>query len=168
MLQAQHACSNMGFRTRLLIVKLDTHGSMRGPVLNNIERCVRSWQTPPVLEGNRFGHQNLNRAVFQLQSIHVQYSFPSVSARLLPLILMAVQLMFLLLIVLTLQIQSWKCCALGEFLIKLWSMCITMHSVLVLLTTTWLETHQVHSTFRFEIARSTQPAVLDQLWQVEL
>jgi len=28
-------------------------------------------------------------------------------------------------IALTLQIQSGKCCALGEFLIKLWSMCIT-------------------------------------------
>jgi len=39
-------------------------------------------------------------------------------------------------------IQSGKCCALGEFLIKL-----------------WLEIHQVHSTFRFEFARSTQSAV---------
>jgi len=29
-----------------------------------------------------------------------------------------------------------------------------MHTVLALLTTTWLETHQVHSTFRFEFARS--------------
>ena len=34
-----------------------------------------------------------------------------------------------------------------------------MHSVLALLTTTWLGTHQVHSTFRFEFARSTQSAV---------
>ena len=66
-------------------------------------------------------------------------------------------------IALTLQIQSGKCCALSEFLIKLWSMCITsttMHSILVLLTTTWLETHQVQSTFRFEFARSMQSAVL--------
>ena len=31
----------------------------------------------------------------------------------------------LLLFALTLQIKSGKCCALGEFLIKLWSMCIT-------------------------------------------
>jgi len=44
-------------------------------------------------------------------------------------------------------------------------MCITsttlaVHAtVLVLLTTTWLETHQVHSTFRIEFARSTQSAV---------
>jgi len=34
-----------------------------------------------------------------------------------------------------------------------------MHSVLSLLTTTWLETHQVYSTFCFEFARSTQSAV---------
>jgi len=35
-----------------------------------------------------------------------------------------------------------------------------MHSILVLLTTTCLETHQVHSTFRFKFARSTQSAVM--------
>ena len=34
-----------------------------------------------------------------------------------------------------------------------------MHSVPALLTTTWLVTHQVHSTFRFEFARSMQTAV---------
>ena len=36
-----------------------------------------------------------------------------------------------------------------------------MHSVLVLLTTTWLETHQVHSTFCFEFARSKQSVVVN-------
>jgi len=34
-------------------------------------------------------------------------------------------------IVLTLQIQSRKRCALGEFLIKLWSMCITSTTLAV-------------------------------------
>jgi len=61
------------------------------------------------------------------------------------------------------QFQSGKCCALVEFLTKLWSMCVisttTAVHALELLTTTWLETHQVHSTFRFEFARSTQSAV---------
>ena len=36
-----------------------------------------------------------------------------------------------LLFALTLQIQSGKCCALGEFLIKLWSMCITSTTLAV-------------------------------------
>ena len=39
-----------------------------------------------------------------------------------------------------------------------------MRGVLALLTTTWLETHQVHSTFHFEFARSMQTAVSINLW----
>jgi len=37
-------------------------------------------------------------------------------------------------------------------------------SVLALLTTTWLETHQVHNTFSFEFARSKQSAVYSIGW----
>ena len=48
---------------------------------------------------------------------------------------------FVLLFALTLQIQSRKCCALGEFLIKLWSIVYYKHNpsssdLIVLLTTT--------------------------------
>ena len=79
----------------------------------------------------------------------------------------------ILLIALTLQIQSGKCCALGGFLIELWSATLPMRvqqtavyttgafgKGYTLLTITQLETHQVHSTSRFEFARSTQSAVI--------